>query len=46
MNLLQVKKYYPPDQNRIIEQIKFLYSPLGKGFEKNIETIENQGESR
>ena len=30
------------DQSRIIEQAKFAYSPLGKAFEKQIETIENQ----
>ena len=31
------------DQNRVIEQAKFTYSPLGKVFEKQIKTIENQG---
>ena len=29
----------PSDQNRIIEQAKFTYSPLGKVFEKQIKTI-------
>ena len=24
----------PPDQRRVIEQVKFTYSPLGKAFEK------------
>ena len=31
------------DQSRIIQQAKFTYSPFGKAFEKEIETIENQG---
>ena len=33
----------PADQSRIIEQTKFTYSPLGKAFEKQIKTIEEQG---
>ena len=32
----------PPDQRRVIEQAKFVYSPLGKSFEKQIKTIEDQ----
>ena len=31
------------DQSRIIEQAKCTYSPLGKVFEKQIKTIEDQG---
>ena len=31
------------DQSRIIQQAKFTYSPFGKAFEKEIETIENKG---
>ena len=31
-----------PDQCRIIEQAKFTYSPLGKAFEKETKTIEEQ----
>ena len=31
------------DQSRIIQQAKFTYSPFGKAFEREIETIENQG---
>ena len=31
------------DQTRIIEQAKFTYSPLGKAFEKQTKTIEDQG---
>ena len=35
----------PSDQNRIIEQAKFTYSPLEKAFEKQI-IIEDQGEKQ
>ena len=34
----------PSNQQQIIEQAKFTYSPLGKAFEKQIQTIEDQGE--
>ena len=30
------------DEKRVIEQTKFLYSPLGKAFEKQIKTIQDQ----
>ena len=30
----------------MIEQAKFTYSPLGKGFRKQIKTIEDQGEKQ
>ena len=33
----------PPNQEQIIEQAKFTYSPLVKAFEKKIKTIEDQG---
>ena len=33
----------PSNQEQIIEQTKFTYSPLGKAFEKQIKTIEDQG---
>ena len=29
-----------------MEQAKFTYSPLGEGFEKQIKTIEDQGEKQ
>ena len=32
----------PSHQQQIIEQTKFAYSPLGKAFEKQIKTIEDQ----
>ena len=33
----------PSNQKQIIEQAKFTYSPLGKAFEKQTKTIEDQG---
>ena len=36
----------PSNQKQIIEQAKFTYSPLGKVFEKQIKTIEDQGEKQ
>ena len=36
----------PPDQSRILEQAKFTYSTLGKTFEKQIKTIEEQGKKQ
>ena len=33
----------PSDQNRIIAQARFTYSPLGKAFKNQIKTIEDQG---
>ena len=34
------------DQRKIYEQAKFTYSPLGKAFEKQIKTIEEQGKKK
>ena len=36
----------PSNQQQTIEQAKFTYSPLGKAFEKQIKTIENQGKKQ
>ena len=36
------KDILPSNQQQIIEQAKFTYSPLGKDFEKQIKTIEDQ----
>ena len=36
----------PSNQQQIIEQAKFTYSPLGKAFEKQIKTIEDQGKKK
>ena len=40
------KDILPSNQQQIIEQAKFTYSPLGKAFEKQIKTIEDQREKR
>ena len=34
----------PSNQQQIIQQSRFTYSPLRKAFEKQIKTIEDQGE--
>ena len=36
----------PSNQRQIIEQAKFTYSPLGKDFEKQTKTIEEQGKKQ
>ena len=36
----------PSNQQQIIEQAKSTYSPLGKAFEKQTKTIEDQGEKQ
>ena len=36
----------PSNQQQIIEQAKFAYSPLGKALEKQIKTIEDQGKKQ
>lgn len=46
MNMLQVKKIWPPDQSKIIQQAKFTYSPLRKTLEKQTKAIENQEEKQ
>ena len=33
----------PANQKQILEQVKFTCPPLGKGFEKQIKTIGDQG---
>ena len=40
------KDILPSNQQQIIEQAKFTYSPLGKTFEKQIKTIEDQGKKQ
>ena len=39
------KDILPSNQQQLIEQSKFTYSLLGKVFEKQIKTIEDQGEN-
>ena len=36
----------PSNQQQIIEQPKFTYSPLGKALQKQIETTEDQGQKQ
>ena len=36
----------PSNKQQIIEQAKFTYSPLGKAFEKQTKTIEDQGKKQ
>ena len=36
----------PSNQQQIIEQAKFTYFPLGKTFEKQTKTIEDQGKNK
>ena len=36
----------PSNQQQIIEQVKFTYSPLEKAFEKQTKTIKGQGEKQ
>ena len=40
------KDILPSTQQQIIEQTKLTYSPLGKAFDKQIKTIEDQGKNR
>ena len=42
MNILLVKML-TSNQQQIIEQARFTYSPLGKAFEKQVKPIEDQG---
>ena len=36
----------PSNQQQIIEQARFTYRPLGKAFEKQMKTIEDQGKKQ
>ena len=40
------KEILPSNQQQTMEQAKFTYSPLRKGFEKQIKIIEDQGENQ
>ena len=44
--LLADEKKLPPNQRRLIEKAKFAYCPLGKAFEKQTKTIEEQGKKQ
>ena len=43
---LTAEEILPSNQQQIIEQTKFTYSPLGKAFEKQTKTIEDQGKKQ
>ena len=40
------EKILPSNQQQVIEQPKFTYSPLGKAFEKQTKIIKDQGEKQ
>ena len=40
------KEILPSYLQQVIEQAKFAYSPLGKAFEKQIKTNEDQGQKK
>ena len=40
------EKILPSNQQQIIQQAKFIYSPLGKALDKQIKTIEDQGKKQ
>ena len=43
---LTAEDIFPSNQHQIIEQVQFTYSPLGKAFDKQIKTFEDQGEKQ
>ena len=43
---LTSEEILPSNQEQIMKQAKFTYSPLGKAFEKQTKTIEDQGEKQ
>ena len=43
---LRGEEILPSDQSRIIKQVKFTYSHLGKVFQKQIQTAEEQGKKQ
>ena len=43
---LTCEEILPSNQQHIIQQAKFSYSPLGKALEKQVKTIEDQGTKR
>ena len=42
----KIHKLLPSNQQQIMEQTNFTYSPLGKAFEKQVKTIEDQGKKQ
>ena len=45
-DFLTDEEILPRCRKRVIKQANFNYSPLGKTFEKEIKTIENQGKNK
>ena len=43
---LRCEDILPSTQQQIMEQTKFMYSPFGKAFDKQIKTIEDQGKKQ
>ena len=43
---LNGEEILPSNQQQILEQTKFTYSPLGKSFQEQIKTIKEQGEKQ
>ena len=41
---LTAEEILPSNEKQMIKKAKFTYSPLGKAFEKQTKTIEDQGE--
>ena len=46
MNTFTGEEIVPSNQQQLIQQAKFNYSPLGKAIEKQIKTIKDQGEKQ
>ena len=46
VKFITCEEILPSNKQRTIEQAKFTYSPLGKAFEKQIKTIEDQGQNQ
>ena len=42
LNMISGEDILPSSQQQIIEQARFTYSPLGKNFEKQLKTTEDQ----
>ena len=40
------QEIFPSTQKQLIEQAKFTYSPLGRAFEKQTKTTEDQGKNK
>ena len=43
---MNIEDILPSNQQQVIEQARFTYSPLGKAFEKPIKTIEDKGQKQ